>query len=65
MFAVQCNPRQANQIHQWVQDIKAGKTAPRGIVYQQEIGVSTDTITDEIVQNMGINADPGKGVVTR
>ncbi|HHT49405.1 MAG TPA: substrate-binding domain-containing protein [Firmicutes bacterium] len=58
---VQCNPRQAGQIDQW---IKSGNI-PKGIVYQEELILTTDTITDEHIEKYGINADPGKGVITR
>lgn len=58
---VQCNPRQAGQIDQW---IKSGNI-PKGIVYQEEIILDTDTITDAHVEGYGINPDPGKGVITR
>ncbi len=58
---VQCNPRQAAQIDQW---IKSGNI-PAGIVYQEEIILDTDTIIDEHIENYGINPDPGKGVITR
>ena len=58
---MQCNPRQAAKISEW---IKSGKL-PSGIVYQEELLVTTDTITDEIIDTWGINADPGKGVITR
>jgi ABC-type sugar transport system substrate-binding protein len=58
---MQCNPRQAAEISKW---IKSGKL-PSGIIYQEELLFTTDTITDEDVENWGINADPGKGVVTR
>ncbi|MEW6565051.1 MAG: substrate-binding domain-containing protein [Spirochaetota bacterium] len=58
---VQCSPRQAAQISQW---IKSGNI-PSGIVYQKEIIVDTATITDDIIEKLGINADPGKGVITR
>lgn len=58
---VQCNPRQASQIDQW---IKSGKI-PKGIVYQKEMILTTDTITDADIEKYGINADPGKGVITR
>ncbi|MGE5551701.1 MAG: substrate-binding domain-containing protein [Bacteroidota bacterium] len=58
---VQCNPRQAAEIDRW---IKSGKI-PKGIVYQKEIILTTDTITDEDIEKYGINADPGKGVITR
>jgi simple sugar transport system substrate-binding protein len=58
---VQCNPRQAGQIDEW---IKSGKI-PKGIVYQKELILTTDTITDEDIEKYGINADPGKGVITR
>ena len=58
---VQCNPRQASQIDQW---IKSGNI-PKGIVYQEELILDTNTITDEHIEKYGINADPGKGVITR
>ena len=58
---VQCNPRQAGQIDQW---IKSGNI-PKGIVYQEELILDTNTITDEHIEKFGINADPGKGVITR
>ncbi|GAK52102.1 simple sugar transport system substrate-binding protein [Candidatus Moduliflexus flocculans] len=58
---MQCNPRQAAKISEW---IKSGNI-PSGIVYQEELLVTTDTITDEIIDTWGINADPGKGVITR
>jgi ABC-type sugar transport system substrate-binding protein len=58
---MQCNPRQAAEISKW---IKSGNL-PSGIVYQEELLFTTDTITDEDVENWGINADPGKGVLTR
>lgn len=58
---MQCNPRQAAQISEW---IKSGEI-PSGIVYQEELLVTTDTITDEIIDQWGINEDPGKGVITR
>lgn len=58
---VQCNPRQAGEISKW---IKSGKI-PKGIVYQKEMILTTDTITDEHIEKYGINADPGKGVITR
>ena len=58
---MQCNPRQAAEISRW---IKSGNI-PSGIVYQEELLFTTDTITDEDIDNWGINADPGKGVITR
>ena len=58
---MQCNPRQAAQISEW---IKSGDM-PSGIVYQEELLLTTDTITDELIAKWGINADPGKGVITR
>lgn len=58
---VQCNPRQAGQIEEW---IRSGDI-PEGIVYQDEIVLTTDTITDEDIEIHGINSDPGKGVITR
>ena len=58
---VQCNPRQAAEIEKW---IRSGNI-PKGIVYQKELILTTDTITDADVENHGINADPGKGIITR
>jgi ABC-type sugar transport system substrate-binding protein len=58
---MQCSPRQAAEISDW---IKSGNL-PSGIVYQKEILLDTAAITDEDVTKWGINADPGKGVVTR
>lgn len=58
---MQCNPRQAAEISRW---IKSGNI-PSGTIYQDELLLTTDTITDEDIQNWGINADPGKGVITR
>jgi len=58
---VQCNPRQASEIEKW---IRSGNI-PKGIVYQEEIVLTTDTITDEDIEKHGINVDPGKGVITR
>jgi simple sugar transport system substrate-binding protein len=62
---VQCSPRQAGQISSWIKDKVAGKDLPTGIVYQKEIFADTATITDDVVTNLGLNADPGKGVVTK
>lgn len=58
---MQCNPRQAAEISKW---IKSGKI-PSGIIYQEELLLTTETITDELIDKWGINADPGKGVITR
>jgi simple sugar transport system substrate-binding protein len=58
---MQCNPRQAAEISKW---IKSGNI-PSGIVYQEELLLTTDTITDELIEQWGINEDPGKGVITR
>ncbi len=58
---MQCNPRQAATISEW---IKSGKL-PTGIVYQEELLLTTDTITDALIDKWGINADPGKGVITK
>ncbi|MGE5583120.1 MAG: substrate-binding domain-containing protein [Bacillota bacterium] len=58
---MQCNPRQAAEISKW---IKSGKL-PKGIVYQKELLFTTETITDKDIEQWGINADPGKGVITR
>jgi len=58
---MQCNPRQAAQISEWIKS----DDIPSGIVYQEELLFTTDTITDEDIDNWGINADPGKGTITR
>jgi len=58
---MQCNPRQAAEIAKWIES----GIIPSGIQYQKELLVTTDTISDEIIDQWGINADPGKGVVTR
>jgi simple sugar transport system substrate-binding protein len=58
---MQCNPRQAAKISEWIQS----GNLPSGIVYQEELLLTTDTITDELIDTWGINADPGKGVITR
>jgi simple sugar transport system substrate-binding protein len=58
---VQCSPRQAGEISKW---IKSGKL-PTGIVFQKEIFADTASITDDIITNLGLNADPGKGVITK
>jgi len=61
----QCSPRQASKISEWIKDLESGGSIPSGIVYNDEIGVDTDTVTDAIIANQGINDDPGKGVVTK
>jgi len=58
---MQCNPRQAAEISKW---IKSGNV-PSGIVYQKELLFDTASITNELIDKWGINADPGKGVITR
>ena len=58
---MQCNPRQAAEISKW---IKSGKL-PSGIIYQKELLFDTANITDADIETWGINADPGKGVITR
>jgi simple sugar transport system substrate-binding protein len=63
--AVQCSPRQAAEISGWIKAYVSGSSLPSGIIYQKEISVDTATITDDIIANKGINADPGKGVVTK
>jgi galactofuranose transport system substrate-binding protein len=59
---IQCSPRQAAEISNWV---KLGKKAPKGIVFQKEIFLDTASITDKLIDEKGINADPGKGVTTK
>ena len=58
---MQCNPRQAAEISKW---IKSG-SLPSGIVYQEELLLTPATTTDELIDQGGINAGPGKGVITR
>ena len=58
---MQCNPRQAAQIAKWIES----GNIPSGVQYQKELLVTTDTITDDIIDQWGINSDPGKGVITR
>jgi galactofuranose transport system substrate-binding protein len=58
---MQCNPRQAAQISEWI----LSGNIPSGIIYQEELLFTTDTITDEDIEKWGINADPGPGVITR
>ncbi len=62
---IQCSPRQAAEISNWIKAHEEGSKLPTGIIYQKEISADTATITDDIVLNKGINADPGKGVVTK
>ncbi|MBE3135925.1 MAG: substrate-binding domain-containing protein [Thermoplasmata archaeon] len=57
---MQCNPRQAAEISKWIKS-----NLPGGIVYQKELLFETATITDGDIEKWGINADPGKGVITR
>ncbi len=61
----QSSPRQAAEISEWIKALEAGESIPSGIVYIDELGVDTDTVTDEIIATHGINDDPGKGVITR
>jgi ABC-type sugar transport system substrate-binding protein len=61
----QSSPRQAAQISEWIKAREAGGTIPSGIVYIDELGVDTDTVTNEIIAQHGINDDPGEGVITR
>jgi len=62
---IQCSPRQAAEISGWIKTLESGKKSPTGIVYQKEIYADTATITDELILSKGINADPGKGVITK
>jgi len=57
---MQCSPRQAAEISNWIKG-----TLPSGIVYQKEILLDTAAMTDDLITKFGINADPGKGVVTK
>ncbi|MCJ7727773.1 MAG: substrate-binding domain-containing protein [Actinobacteria bacterium] len=58
---MQCNPRQAAEISEWIKS----NNLPSGITYQEELLFDTAKITDEDIEKWGINADPGKGVITR
>jgi len=62
---IQCSPRQAAEISRWIKAKAAGTALPTGIVFQKEIFVDTASITDDIIANLGLNADPGKGVITK
>ena len=62
---IQCNPRQAAEISRWIMAKAGGSALPSGIVYQKEIFADTASITDDLIAKVGINADPGKGVVTK
>ena len=62
---MQCSPRQAAQISSWIKAKANGTALPSGIIYQKEIFIDTASITDDIIAGKGINADPGKGVVTK
>jgi simple sugar transport system substrate-binding protein len=64
-FDQQSSPRQAAEISSWIIAREAGESIPSGIVYIDEIGVSTDSVTDKIIAEQGINDDPGKGVITK
>ena len=64
-FDQQCSPRQAAQIAVWIKDLVAKKTAPSGTVINKEVGIDTATISDDFIAKQGINADPGKGVITK
>jgi simple sugar transport system substrate-binding protein len=62
---IQCSPRQAGEISRWIKAKATGTALPTGIVFQKEIFVDTASITDDIITNLGLNADPGKGVITK
>lgn len=64
-FDQQSSPRQAANISEWIKAREAGESIPSGIVYLDEMGVDTETATDEVIANQGINDDPGEGVITR
>jgi len=55
----QCSPRQAAKISEWIQALEAGEEIPSGFVFNEEIYVDCDTVTDEIILNLGLNEDPG------
>ncbi len=62
---IQCSPRQAGEISRWIKAAASGTALPTGKVFQKEIFTDTATITDDIITKLGLNADPGKGVVTK
>lgn len=64
-YNVQCSPRQAGEIDTWIKALVAGKATPTGVVFQKELGVDTAGATDAFIAKWGINADPGKGVITK
>jgi len=64
-FVNQCKPRQAAEISSWIKAHQSGAAFPTGINYQKEIYADIATITDDMIQNQGINADPGQGVITK
>jgi hypothetical protein len=47
------------------QGARSRRSIPSGIVYIDELGVDTETVTNEIIAQHGINDDPGEGVFTR
>jgi len=61
----QCSPRQAAEISSWIKASASGTPLPSGIIYQKEVIADTATISDDLIANKGINADPGKAVVTK
>jgi simple sugar transport system substrate-binding protein len=61
----QSSPRQAAEISKWIKALEAGGSIPSGIVYLDELGVDTKTVSDQIIKDHGINDDPGKGVITK
>jgi len=64
-FDQQTKPRQAAEISSWIKAHQSGAAFPTGVIYQKEIWVDTANITDQIIKDEGINADPGKGVITK
>ncbi len=64
-FTNQCRPRQAAEISSWIKAHQSGAAFPSGIIYQKEIYADTSNVTDAMIQDQGINADPGKGVITK
>lgn len=61
----QSSPRQASEISKWIKAHADGQAMPSGIVYIDELGVDTATISNAIIAEHGINDDPGEGVITR
>ena len=61
----QCSPRQAAEISELDQSPRIWFATPQRNRLSEGNHADTATITDDIIPNKGINADPGKGVITK